>query len=343
MFRKPRLAEAPHPLDGDFFWRRGWSDAGIKRLLAILAGASQMSAYAGQLKNDYEEPVKNGVRMPFRTAEFDPGATKIVTASNGGSVAIWDVLTGKKIITCTQERAFAGYAAAPGSTPWVRDARFGQTAETILSAGRYGAWMWKPDCKTCAPQVAAGCEPRSTMVGHSADVRTAMFSPYWTKVVTTSDDETVREWDAATGKEIGKLELPESDFARGYRYTTGAEYSPDGQSIVVSRRDGLIAVVDAQTRKVRQILQSSGAAAWSVHFSQSGQRVLSSSGNGNVVIWDVQTGKPVSFFWQASGVGKSMFSPDQRYILTTSLDNVGRIWDGRPLSRFLHSRGMHGP
>jgi WD40 repeat protein len=324
------------PLDGSFFWRRGWSDVGIKKLLAVLAGASQMSPYAKQLKNDDYE---NGARMPFRTAEFDPDAKRIVTASNGGSVVIWDLLTGKKLTTCIQDQVFAGYAAPPGSTSWVRDTRFGQTAETILSAGRYGAWIWTPDCKTCSAHGTASCELKSPMVGHSADVRTAMFNSNWTKVVTTSDDETVKEWDVTTGRELDKFKLPESDFAKGYRYTTGAEYSPDGKSIVVSRRDGLIAIMDVQTRKAQQILQSSGAAVWSAHFNRTGQQVIASSGNGNVTIWDVRTGRPAAFFWQASGVGKSTFSPDERYILTTSLDNVARIWDVATLQQIFTLKG----
>ena len=328
------------PVDGGFFWRRGWSDAAVKKLLAILAGASQMSAYVGQLKSDeYEGSIENRARMPLRNAEFDPSGTKIVTASNAGSVTIWDRLSREKLLTCSQDKVFPGYAVNPGSTTWVRDARFGETAETVLSVGRYGAWIWSPTCKTCAGQNGAACEPKARMLGHSADVRTGMFSPDWTKVVTTSDDETVREWNAASGSEIAKLELPESNLPKGYRYTTGAEYSLDGKSIVVGRRDGLIAVLDAQTRQVQQILQNSGDAVWSVHFDRSAQRVLSSSGNGYVVIWDIRSGKPVSFFRQASGVGKSVFSPDQRYILTTSLDNVARIWDATTLEQVFALKG----
>src|SRR6202000_3073222 len=38
------------PVDGDFFWRRDWSDTRVKRLVAILGGASQMSAYVWQLR-----------------------------------------------------------------------------------------------------------------------------------------------------------------------------------------------------------------------------------------------------------------------------------------------------
>jgi len=61
------------PLDGDFFWRHGWADVGSKKLLAILAGASQMSAYVGRLAADSDAQGK--ARAPLQTAGFDSSGT----------------------------------------------------------------------------------------------------------------------------------------------------------------------------------------------------------------------------------------------------------------------------
>jgi WD40 repeat protein len=314
------------PVDGDFFWRHGWSDTRVRKLLAVLAGASQLSAYVGQLKTDEAASIQN--------AEFDPSGTKIVTASQAGTVTVWESSSRKKLSACKQDEAFAGYqpSQSEGTTQWVRDSRFGQSADTVLSAGRYGAWIW-------SPKDVLNCQPKARMVGHRADVRTGAFSPDWKKVVTTSDDETVIEWDAASGNKIGELELPGSDLPKGYRYTTSAEFSPDGQSIVVGRRDGLIAIVNAESRKVAHVLRESGAVVWSVRFDRSGQRVISSSGNGDVVIWDVLARRPASFFRQPSGVGKSQLSPDQRFVVTTSLDRTARIWDITTLGQVFALKG----
>jgi WD40 repeat protein len=41
--------------------------------------------------------------------------------------------------------------------------------------------------------------------GHEGSVFSAAFSPDGSRIVTTSDDETARIWDAATGKEIEVL------------------------------------------------------------------------------------------------------------------------------------------
>jgi len=97
-----------------------------------------------------------------------------------------------------------------------------------------GGWVWSPICKACEGSKPLACEPEIRLVGHSADVRTGAFSPDGSRVVTTSDDESVFEWNAASGQPIGKLDLPQSDLPKGYRYTTGAEFSPDSKSIVLA-------------------------------------------------------------------------------------------------------------
>jgi WD40 repeat protein len=339
--RAMKTALSGLPLDGDFFWRHGWSGVGTRKLLAILAGASQMSAYVGQLAADSDAQGKTQARAPLQTAEFDSSGTHIVTASQAGAATIWDSRSRTPIVTCSQDEAFAGYksSGAEGSRIWVRDSRFGPPDGTILSVGRYGGWIWSPTCKGCEGKKPLACEAKIRLTGHTADVRTGTFSTDGSRVVTTSDDESVMEWNATSGKPIGKLDLPQSDLPKGFRYTTGAEFSPNGKFIVVGRRDGLLAIVDAETRKVTQTLKNSGAAIWSVHFDRTGQRVLASSGDGFVAIWDLPTNSRVLFFRQASGVGKSQFSPDQRYIVTTSLDNVARIWDATTLEQVFALKG----
>src|SRR5262249_50148030 len=157
---------------------------------------------------------------------------------------------------------------------WVCDSRFSRGGDAILSVGPYGAWIWRncPDCND--EKDTARCTDAVRMRGHTKDVRTGAFSPDGRFVVTTSDDDTARVWDAHNGDPLGELELPPAALPPGYRYTTSAEFSPDGKSIAVSRRDGLIAIVDFASRRMTAVLQETGAAVWSVRFDKNGQRLV---------------------------------------------------------------------
>jgi WD40 repeat protein len=331
-----RIALKGLPIDRDFFWRHGWSAPEVRKLLVTLAGAAQLSAYSGQLRVD-------GEKSSIQSVAFDPSGTKIVAASQAGTVTVWDSRTHKRIITCAQDDAFRGYKRnlSPGSTDWVRDSRFGGSADAILSVGSYGAWIWNPNSGTGSG--ASGndlCSPTVRMIGgHTRDVRTGSFSPNGNVVVTTSDDGTVWTWGSNDGIEQGQLKLPESGLPDGYRYTTDAEYSPDGKSIVVSRRDGLIALLGAVSRETQKVLQASGPAVWSVHFDKGGTRILSASANGEVVIWDLSSDRRIIFPRQASGVGKASFSSDERFIVTTSTDGVARILDATNLTQIFALKG----
>jgi WD40 repeat protein len=57
--------------------------------------------------------------------------------------------------------------------------------------------------------------------GHEDAVRSAAFSPDGARIVTASEDRTVRLWDATTGQEIIAL--------RGHQeWVPSAAFSPDG-------------------------------------------------------------------------------------------------------------------
>jgi WD40 repeat protein len=64
--------------------------------------------------------------------------------------------------------------------------------------------------------------------GHTSDVNSAAFSPDGKHIVTASDDETARLWDAESGKPIGEP-------LRGHEgWVLSAAFSPDGKRIATA-------------------------------------------------------------------------------------------------------------
>src|SRR5262249_6802813 len=66
---------------------------------------------------------------------------------------------------------------------------------------------------------------------HEREVNSAQFSPDGQRVVTASNDNTARLWDAASGKAI-------SEPMQHGREVNSAQFSPDGQRVVTASREG---------------------------------------------------------------------------------------------------------
>ncbi len=63
-------------------------------------------------------------------------------------------------------------------------------------------------------------------------------------------------------------------------------------------------------------------------FSPDGRRIVTSSGDRTVRIWDVATAMPLATLsGHTDGVMTAVFSPDGKRIVTASIDHTARIWD----------------
>ncbi|KAG1842612.1 WD40-repeat-containing domain protein [Suillus subluteus] len=128
--------------------------------------------------------------------------------------------------------------------------------------------------------------------------------------LSTSDDETVRIWDVATGKQETSLEGHASR-------TVGLAVSMDGRKIVSGAKDGKIIIRDADMKEIIRCL--SDHTDW---------RLVSTSSDGTLKIWDAETGGLVFDIDDHQGqVGTVAYSPDGTMIASGSVDCTIRIWN----------------
>jgi WD40 repeat protein len=164
---------------------------------------------------------------------FSPDGTRLASGSGGGDqqkqqfsgeVKVWDVGTGKEVLTLKGHTEwFCGLAWSPDGSR-LASASYDQTVK-----------VW---------DVERGQE-LLTLKGHTAPVWIVCFSPDGTRLASASHDCTVKVWDAKSGQEVFTL--------RGHTGgVTSVCFSPDGKRLVSTSVDNTVKVRDlAEEERLR--------------------------------------------------------------------------------------------
>jgi len=166
-----------------------------------------------------------------------------------------------------------------------------------------------------------------SLSGHKSVVRAAAFSPDGTRIVTASDDKTVRQWDAGAGQEIVSFQIDADSV-------TSAEFSPDGTRIVTSSSDNTARVWDARDgREITKVVLKAGPPGtgteyFRAFFAPDGKKIVALNGNNTAGIWDARNGREIAkLAGHSDSIKSASFSPDGTRIVTASDDKTVRVWD----------------
>ncbi|EUC61975.1 eukaryotic translation initiation factor eIF2A [Rhizoctonia solani AG-3 Rhs1AP] len=152
--------------------------------------------------------------------------------------------------------------------------------------------------------------------GHAEIVNSVQFSPDGTRVVSGSDDKTVRVWDVEHGTTVV------TPLDGHTSWVLSVTFSPDGSQIVSCSRDKTIRLWDTRSgRTIGDPYEGHSDYVNSVAFSPRGTYVASGGYDKTVRVWDIRTGRQVQLHEEQTGSVTSVaFSPCGQYIASGSYD-----------------------
>ncbi len=218
------------------------------------------------------------------------------------------------------------------------------------------------------PGAGAGAKPGAdtgkpirSLSGHKDRVTSAAYSPDGQWIATAGWDGTARIWDAKTGKEVRRLDVPATKSynpAHLYRIL----FSPDNEFVVVAQQSGPNEPgVIVWNRRTGERVREFPGGARSVALSPDGN--LIASGEGSVIrLYEFATGKVVrEMRGQQDSIDSLTFTPDGKALVSIGplprpdrgdgLERLGfmpaviRVWDvtsGKELPSTLKKLEMGG-
>lgn len=259
----------------------------------------------------------------YLSLAYSPDGRMLAATSDIG-IAVFDVAAGKSIFRHTSH---AYYSEEASSAIFSADSRY-------LWVNHYEALAWR-----CF-DLSTGHERKLPDHGHRAHISSVAISPNGMHVATAAAEESVRLWDANTGKLIrrltsGGLFLFGSPDLMGYR---ALAFSPDGKlfagltsTLSSSGLANRLVVWDPVNGRVRRMLTVPGDAfgeGSAMAFSPDGrmvavaacENVAGQNGADHFVrLFDVATGRPTGKITGLSAAPNMLsFSPDGRSLAVTS-------------------------
>ncbi|ERN41363.1 WD40 repeat-containing protein [Rubidibacter lacunae KORDI 51-2] len=272
-----------------------------------------------------------------------PDGQRVVSTSNDRTLKVWDLESGRELLTLTGHDAAVnavvvtpdGQRVVSGSfdcTLKIWNLESGRELQTLIEHNTGSVWAVavtldgqravsaSEDSTLRVWDLRSGSELQ-TLSGHDAAVNAVVVTLDGQRAVSASEDSTLRVWDLRSGSELQTLSGHESGV-------WAVAVTPDGQRAVSGSEDSTLRVWDLGSKRELQTLSGHESAVRAVAVTPDGQRAVSGSEDSTLRVWDLMSERELqTFSGHESAVRTVAVTPDGRLAVSGSDDGTLKVWD----------------